>query len=541
MFTSCLAARPARTPQPELSTPLALARARMKVARWFIAIVGGVLVALWLIAGFGSRTSVLRDALLAALRDNLDADVDLQSFDVDTFPTVRINGEGLRLRLRDQKETKPLIEIARFEVRSGIWGLLHRPRRFHSVTLEGLKITIPPRSGHDGDSGKAADAETNEGPVIIDEVIATNASLVLVPRNPAKQPKQFDIHDLRLQSVGFARAMPFKATLTNPIPKGLIDATGSFGPWQATEPGYTPLKGRYTFKNADLNTIKGIAGTLSSEGEFSGQLAQIDVNGTTSTPNFSVDVGGRPLPLDTRFHAVVDGTDGDTYLKRVDAKFLDTSLTASGAITGEPNVKGRTITLDVTMEHGKIDDVLRMAVKSQQPVMTGVLAMQTALRIPPGPGKVAERLQLDGRFAIDDARFTDPGVHTKLVTLSRRSQGKDDGEASGRVLSGMRGIFSVKDGIARFKALTFAVPGAEVDLAGNYGLRSEQLDFTGTLSMQATISEAAGGGTKGFFLKAVDPLFKHGRHGAVVPIKIHGSREKPEFGLDVKRALKIGS
>ena len=83
--------------------------------------------------------------------------------------------------------------------------------------------------------------------------------------------------------------------------------------------------------------------------------------------------------------------------------------------------------------------------------------------------------------------------------------------------------------------------GPVLDLAGNYGLRSEQLDFTGTLSMQATISEAAGGGTKGFFLKAVDPLFKQGRHGAVVPIKIHGSRQKPEFGLDVKRALKIGS
>jgi len=74
-----------------------------------------------------------------------------------------------------------------------------------------------------------------------------------------------------------------------------------------------------------------------------------------------------------------------------------------------------------------------------------------------------------------------------------------------------------------------------VDLAGDYGLRSEQLNFAGTLSMQATISEAAGGGVKGVLLKAVDPLFKKPGHGAVVPIKIHGTRAKPEFGLDARR------
>jgi len=43
----------------------------MKIARWFIVIVGGALVALWVIAAFGSRTPVLRKALLAALRDIL--------------------------------------------------------------------------------------------------------------------------------------------------------------------------------------------------------------------------------------------------------------------------------------------------------------------------------------------------------------------------------------------------------------------------------------------------------------------------------------
>lgn len=513
----------------------------MKLARWFIGIFGGVLVALWIFVAVGSRTPVLRQALIEVVRDQLDADLELQSFEADTFPLPRITGSGLKMRLRGQREAQPLIEIASFEVQSGLWGLVQRPRRFKSVTLEGLKISIPPRSDHDRESGNTAAAQTAEGPVVIREVISRNAELVLIPKRADKEPKRFQIHDLHLQSVGFNRAMPFRATLTNPIPKGLINTSGSFGPWRASEPGDTPLAGHYTFKDANLDTIKGIAGMLSSEGDFSGKLAEIDVRGKTSTPDFSIDVGGRPVPLDTVFHALVDGTDGDTYLKRVDAKFLDTSLTSSGAITGQKGVKGRTIKLDVKMDHGKIDDVLRMAVKSSQPVMTGALALETSLLIPPGPEKVADRMQLEGRFAIEQARFTNAEVHKKLVTLSRHSQGKDEDDPAGRVLSGMRGRFSLKDGVIRFHPLTFDVPGAAVQLSGSYGLRSEQLNFAGTLAMQATISEAAGGGVKSLLLKPFDPIFKKNGHGSLVPIRIQGTREKPEFGLDIKKSLGVGS
>ena len=55
--------------------------------------------------------------------------------------------------------------------------------------------------------------------------------------------------------------------------------------------------------------------------------------------------------------------------------------------------------------------------------------------------------------------------------------------------------------------------------------------------MQATISEAAGGGVKGFFLKAVDPLFRKPGAGAEIPIRIRGFRSEPKFGLDVGKAL----
>jgi hypothetical protein len=56
--------------------------------------------------------------------------------------------------------------------------------------------------------------------------------------------------------------------------------------------------------------------------------------------------------------------------------------------------------------------------------------------------------------------------------------------------------------------------------------------------MDATISEAAGGGLKGFFLKAVDPVFRKKGAGALVPLKIGGTRDKPQFGLDAGKVFK---
>ena len=85
------------------------------------------------------------------------------------------------------------------------------------------------------------------------------------------------------------------------------------------------------------------------------------------------------------------------------------------------------------------------------------------------------------------------------------------------------------------------IPGATVNLQGTYGLRSEVIAFDGTLRMEATISEAAGGGMKSVFLKLVDPLFRKRNAGAVVPIKVTGRARTRRFGLDVGKVFKTES
>jgi hypothetical protein len=80
------------------------------------------------------------------------------------------------------------------------------------------------------------------------------------------------------------------------------------------------------------------------------------------------------------------------------------------------------------------------------------------------------------------------------------------------------------------------VPGAEIDVAGKYGVEGGTLDFQGKAKMQATISQMVGG-WKGFLLKPADRLFKKDGAGTEVAIHINGTREDPKFGVDLDRTM----
>src|SRR5207247_838328 len=183
------------------------------------------------------------------------------------------------------------------------------------------------------------------------------------------------------------------------------------------DPGETALDGRFIFRHADLGVFKGISGILSARGTFGGSLGRIDIHGETDTPDFTVEVGGHPVPLHATYHAVVDGTNGDTILDPVDASLLKTSIVARGGVVDTPGKHGRTVSLDVQIDQGRIEDVLRLAVKSPTPPMTGALKLKTKFVLPPGHEDVVKKLRLDGQFAIAGARFTSFDVQSKIDEL----------------------------------------------------------------------------------------------------------------------------
>ena len=465
----------------------------------------------------------------------------LEAFSVDLFPTVTVRGQGLSVRLRGHDDVPPLLKMRSFAITGGLFGLLSRPRRFQRIALDGLEINIPPGGPDFAEHyGRAANPESpdqpSSSPIHIERLEASDAVLRLIPKRAGKEPREFLIHRLQMEGVGVTTQMPFRAELTNPLPRGEIKSEGTFGPWSRESPGATPVQGKYTFDNVDMSTIKGIAGTLTSTGEFSGAVGRIAVKGETRIPDFRLDIGGNALPLTTTFDALVDGTDGDTYLNAVNAKLGRTPILASGAIVGTPGVKGRTVQLKVKIADGRIDDVLRLAVKSPEPLLSGRLALQTDFLLPPGKEDVVNKLRLAGSFDLDSGQFRDPKVQEKLGGMSARASGEPDAPPE-RVATDFEGRFKLADGTLSLAALKFRIPGAAVHLDGTYGLRSEVLEFDGTLRMQATISEAAGGGISSVLLKIVDPFFKKKGAGTVLPIRVRGTREHPTFGLDVVKAL----
>jgi hypothetical protein len=293
-----------------------------------------------------------------------------------------------------------------------------------------------------------------------------------------------------------------------------------------------------------LGTIKGIGGILSSQGAYQGTLDRIVVDGKTDTPDFQVKISGHKVPLHTEFHAIVDGTDGNTYLQPVKAHFLHSFLTARGYVVRVQGEPGRHVYLDVDMEQARIEDLLRMGVRTDPPVLEGNLKLQTKLDLPPGAQDVAHRLRLQGNFAIVNGRFSSDKIQRRIDELSLRSQGQvelatqqaRDGKFE-VVHSQMRGDFNLADAGLNLSNLHYDIPGASIQVAGIYTLDGAKFNFAGTADMQATVSRMVGG-WKGVLLMPFDKVFQKNGAGTEVPFKIDGTRSDPHFGLDFDRMKK---
>ena len=471
-----------------------------------------------------------REWVVRELANRFDSRVELKSLHVDLTPRMQVTGENLTLYSRDRTDVPPLIQIESFRFNLGVLGIVHVPRHINGVYVENMTITIPPRQRQTDESYQYRETNRSLPRVIFDEIVCNDTQLIILPKKQGKDPLDFDIHDLVLKSVDAAKRFDFHGNLTNAKPKGEIATRGTFGPWDAEEPGDTHVSGSYQFSDADLGPFPGIAGTLSSTGRYKGQLNRLDVEGETDTPNFSLDPVDHPVPLHTEFSATVDGTDGDTYLHPVRATLLRSLIIANGSVIRSSSKSGHVVALEITAPKARLQDILRLATKSNQPPMSGEVTLQAKMLLPPGKQKVVDRLNLDGHFGVADAQFGSAEVREKLESLSRHALGKPKNEDAGSAITDLSGNFQLARSLVTFQGLDFSVPGAHIKLDGSYDLRGEALDFHGDLRMRAKLSQAVTG-KKSVLLKFVDPFFKKDGAGSVVPIRISGTRENPKFAL----------
>lgn len=513
-----------------------------QIALFLIAVVGGLS---WVV----HSTPYVRDRVVDALNERFASQVELGSLDVGVFPSPYMTGADLRLRHNGRTDVPPLISVRAFGASGGLYGLLGTPFHLRNVSLDRLEIRLPPGGLRAAVAGALPQNHTPASrpaaagapsPILLDEIVSRSAVLEIASSRPGRLPRVFEIHDLVMTGFGRAEGASFHAGLTNPVPRGRIETSGVFGPWDARDPRLTPVRGEYAFKDADMDAIKGLGGTLTSVGRYTGVLQRIDVEGQTEIPDFTIDISGQPAPLRTQFKAVVDGTNGDTFLNRVEARLRDSVIIASGSVVRTMEVRGRQVKLDIQIADGRIEDLLRLAVKSASSPLTGRVDMDTAFVLPAGTQDVVDRLQLDGRFRLASARFTNIDVQQRITMLSRRGRGIEDDAAGGEsVVSNLGGQFRLKDGVLTFSELTFAVPGATVQLAGTYHLRDEQIVLAGHLLLDATLPDTLSG-FRSLVARAVQPFFRRPGGGSKLPIRISGPRARPAFGLDVRRAFWFG-
>ncbi len=491
---------------------------------------------------------ILRARVIETLSAHFHAPVELDHLDISLIKGVEIGatgveveGSGLRIPyigdtdLLQTDNNAPMVSVKHFVFHTRLRGLIHQPTRILEVDVDGMELHIPPAEMRREILGPKDKRRQPKVTLLVSQIRCKDVKLFIDTTKPGKDPMEFDIQKLDLQDVGQSQPFTYQAELINPKPIGEVHASGHFGPWDADNPRDTALDGSYSFSNADLNTIKGISGILSSHGQFEGVLDHITIDGETQTPDFALDVSDHPMPLHTVFHAYVDGTTGDTYLDPVQARLKNSDFTARGKVVLVKG-QGHDIAMNVDVPHARMQDFLELGVKTRPPLMNAVLTMKAQLHIPPGETRVPEKMQLAGRFQLREVRFNNAGIQDKVDGLSARAQGKPKEVAEystdkqAEVSSRMSAQFSLAHGLMSVNDLDYQIPGALVLLNGVYSMDGNLFEFKGHVRTDATASQMVTG-WKSWLLKPVDPFLKKNGAGLELPISISGTQSDVHFGL----------
>ena len=331
------------------------------------------------------------------------------------------------------------------------------------------------------------------------------------------------------------RPIEFEAELTNPKPVGVIHAAGSLGPWPADDPGETPIRGRYTFSHADLSTFRGIAGILSSNGNFEGTLRTVAVDGGADVPDFRLTHFGNPEPLHTHFHARVDGTNGDTWLDPIEATLGSSHIRTRGQVVrvrprdsahAQPYASanlppladgGHDIILKIDVDRGRIEDFLRLANRSQTPLLTTIV-LNASLHIPPAQ-PVYQRLRADG--TLFSTRPVSPMKTPERYPRSEPGPGHPEAVKTSNandVNSAMEGAFQMADAVITLPDLR----------SPSYPTRGNLLSAALTNGAHAGHCVANGRRLERHAVASCRPLFR-GSGAGTVPILIRAPNDAPEF------------
>ena len=498
-----------------MDTQVAPQLRRTKMKRILFA-VAGVVVAVLIVAVVVAHHywPFTESAVRSALAEDASARVSFGKFRDTYFPPGCV-AENVTFQRDDSPA--PLITIRRLIIRSYLPGMLHS--HVSLLRAEGMHILI---TGSDVSRTHSTGQQH-----IVDRLVADDAVIEIRQSNPQKNLR-FVFHKLALKDIGGTSPVNVSAVFDNPSPPGLITISGQFGPWGSSHWEDTPVSGKYSFQHADLSAFGGIAGILASNGDFRGTFKQIDIDGSTDTPEFEVTKTHHRQPLNTRFSASVDAGNGNVVLHKVLARFGHSELTVKGTVGRGPNGK-RAAILDLRCERGRIEDAFYPFTHSPRSPLVGDVGFTMRITIPGGHEPFLEKLELVSNFQIQHAQFTHEKTQEGLDKIAE-NPGQKEPEPT---LADFQGSVAIHHGTAYFSSLSVEDQGASAQFHGSYNLIDEKVRMFGQLKTATSLTKTTHGGISAVFAKVLEPFFKKRPHVTVVPVKIGGTYTKPSFGLNM--------
>jgi|SRR5579872_2295833 len=473
-----------------------------------------------------------RRATAYSLERISSSEVHISRFHTTFFPHPGYIAENVVFTRNTGPGIPPLVRIQTVTCQASWFAVLSFTHRIQRMRLEGMHIFIPAQVPPAVRKDPAAAI-----PSTVAELVSEGATLEIASRHPGGPTLRFDFSRLTIEDVAKGKSMHFRTVLHNPKPPGDIAAYGAFGPLSPGAIGQTPVSGSFNLTHAELDSFHAIGGMLSAKGAYRGTLGRIEVQGQTDIPNFEVTRSSHRVHLAVKYYAIVNGMNGDVALQSAEAHLLGTVLSSRGSLTGEAGRRGKTLSLNIDSREGRVQDLFRLLVKADRPPLDGPIVFRAHVVLPLDRQPFLQRVVLEGEFGIVSAHFSNPERQRKVNELSDRARSKKknrDDPDSEHIASDLKGHVVLRHGIAAFTNASFSVPGASARMQGTYNLITERVDLHGTLSLRASLSQAAGG-IKALLLKPLNPLFRKNGAGAVLPLRITGTYSHPIFAVSLKK------
>ncbi len=462
------------------------------------------------------------------------------------FPHPGFVADGVTFWRNGHNGEPPLAQVDHLHV-VGTWsGLLFTPHTLYQIWLRGVRVRIVLPSARNGSSaeqrGGEARAEMDTGraqsqpaarpskltqptpsELHVETIVANGATLDILQKG--KTSLHFVFETLQIHNVHAGEPLTFFTRARLPRLRAVVAANGTLGPLRPGHYAEMAVQGGFSIGGVDLSRVSSLGGNASASGHYSGRVDQIVVQGKLAIPNFHVGQA-HVERLDAAYNVTVRVPQGEVDVARAKVQLAGSTITANATIGGNPKIAR----VNFATTDGNLQRLLEV-VEKDTPTVAGTASFTAQAQFGAGPEPFLKRLRLQGRAAVQDVTFVQSGTQQKVDAFSARVR-KQKTREKGTVTAAATAETTFRNGIASFREVRVTLPGAAAQLAGTFNLLNLRVNLTGKATMQRDLSNALTG-WKRWLAVPLDPFFKHGKQGAIVPIAITGTAQNPKIGQNL--------